>query len=339
MISSLEPASNSLPVIDISKLLAATPARAVVAEQIGRACRQHGFFYVIGHGVDLELCARLEYLSRRFFALDEVTKMQWRMALGGRAWRGYFPAGGELTSGRPDWKEGLYMGSELPQDHPLVQGATPLHGRNLFPSLPGFRETALAYIDALTRLGHTLMEGIALSLGLEGCYFADRYTANPLILFRIFNYPSRPAPEAAEVQWGVGEHSDYGLLTILWQDDIGGLQVKTGESWIAAPPLPNSFVCNIGDMLDLMTGGLYRSTPHRVLLNTSGRDRLSFPFFFDPNFWAHMQPVQGLVNSAAVDDSRSRWDHANIHAFEGTYGDYLLSKVSKVFPELRREVL
>jgi polar amino acid transport system ATP-binding protein len=166
MTSSLEPASNSLPVIDISKLLAATPARAVVAEQIGRACRQHGFFYVVGHGVDLELCARLESLSRRFFALDEATKMQWRMALGGRAWRGYFPVGGELTSGHPDWKEGLYMGSELPQDHPLVQGATPLHGRNLFPSLPGFRETALAYIDALTRLGHTLMEGIALSLGL-----------------------------------------------------------------------------------------------------------------------------------------------------------------------------
>ena len=98
--------------------------------------------------------------------------MQWRMARGGRAWRGYFPAGGELTSGRPDWKEGLYFGAELPDDHPLVRARTPIHGRNLFPDLPGFREDVLAYLEALTRLGHALMEGLALSLGLEASYFA-----------------------------------------------------------------------------------------------------------------------------------------------------------------------
>jgi polar amino acid transport system ATP-binding protein len=92
-----------------------------------------------------------------------------------------------------------------------VLARTPLHGRNLFPSLPGFREPVLAYLRALTSLGHALMEGIALSLGLETTYFADRYTADPLILFRIFNYPSRPAPVGQDVQWGVGEHSDYGL--------------------------------------------------------------------------------------------------------------------------------
>jgi isopenicillin N synthase-like dioxygenase len=330
---------TGVPVIDVSALVAGTPDRTAVAAEIGQACRAQGFFYVTGHGVDQTICDRLVAASRRFFALDLATKMQWRMSLGGRAWRGYFPAGGELTSGRPDWKEGLYLGSELPDDHPLVRARTPLHGRNLFPTLPGFPEAVLAYLDALTRLGHTLMEGIALSLGLDATYFADRYTADPLILFRIFNYPSRPAPGGQDVQWGVGEHSDYGLLTILWQDDVGGLQVKTREGWVEAPPVPQSFVCNIGDMLDRMTGGLYRSTPHRVALNTSGRDRLSMPFFFDPHFEARVRPIAGLAGSDVSQERLARWDGANLHAFDGTYGDYLLGKVSKVFPELRREVL
>ena len=328
-----------LPIVDVSALVARTSGSQTVAAALGQACRVHGFFYVTGHGVDSEIVERLADASRRFFAQDEATKMQSRMSLGGRAWRGYFRAGDELTSGRPDWKEGLYLGSELPDDHPLVQARTPLHGPNLWPSVPGLREAVLAYVDALTGVAHTLMEGIAHSLGLEPTYFADRYTADPLILFRLFNYPSRPAPAGQDVQWGVGEHSDYGLLTLLWQDDVGGLQVKTGDGWIEALPVPGSFVCNIGDMLDRMTGGLYRSTPHRVALNNSGRDRLSMPFFFDPHFEARVRPIEGLTASAAAQDRATRWDGANIHAFDGTYGDYLLAKVSKVFPELRREVL
>jgi len=98
------PRAGSVPVIDVSALVARRPARADAAAAIGGACRAHGFFYVVGHGVDLALVDRLVATSRRFFAQDDATKMAWRMALGGRAWRGYFPAGGELTSGRPDWK-------------------------------------------------------------------------------------------------------------------------------------------------------------------------------------------------------------------------------------------
>jgi polar amino acid transport system ATP-binding protein len=330
---------ESLPLINVSALVAGGAGREQVAAQIGAACRAHGFFYVTGHGVDPALVQRLEDLSRRFFALDEPTKMRWRMALGGRAWRGYFPLGGELTSGRPDWKEGLYLGTELPADHPLVRAGTPVHGPNLFPELEGFRATVLAYIDAVTRLGHRLMEGIALSLGLPAGYFAERYTADPLILFRIFNYPTQPVPDGMDVHWGVGEHTDYGLLTILHQDEVGGLQVRTPGGWIEAPPVAQSFVCNIGDMLDRMTGGRYKSTPHRVTRNSSGRDRLSFPLFFDPNFEARVRRIEGLANAAAVDDSAERWDRANVHAFSGRYGDYLLAKVSKVFPQLRDEVL
>ncbi|WP_418122313.1 isopenicillin N synthase family dioxygenase [Variovorax sp. 160MFSha2.1] len=329
----------ALPLIDVSALVAGTAGRDAVAAQIGAACRAHGFFYVTGHGVDPALVKRLEELSHRFFELPEETKMRWRMALGGRAWRGYFPLGGELTSGRPDWKEGLYLGTELPDTHPLVQAKTPVHGPNLFPEVPGFRETILEYMAAVTQLGHRLMEGIALSLGLEAGYFAKRYTADPLILFRLFNYPSQPVPEGLDVQWGVGEHTDYGLLTILHQDHIGGLAVHTPGGWIDAPPVAGSFVCNIGDMLDRMTGGLYKSTPHRVKRNTSGHDRLSFPLFFDPNFEARVQRIEGLAGAEARDDSAERWDRANVHAFSGRYGDYLLAKVSKVFPQLRDEVL
>jgi polar amino acid transport system ATP-binding protein len=332
--------AGQVPIIDIGPLAQRQGAQDAVVQQIAQACRAHGFFYVRDHGVDETLCERLEELSRRFFALDEPTKMQWRMALGGRAWRGYFPIGGELTSGRPDWKEGLYLGEELDDDHPSVRARTPVHGRNLFPEDPrvaGLRETVLEYMAALTQLGHSLMEAIALSLALPASYFADRYTANPLILFRLFNYPARPVPAGSDTQWGVGEHTDYGLLTILWQDDVGGLQVKTRSGWIDAPPLPNTFVCNIGDMLDRMTGGRYKSTPHRVRLNTSGKDRLSFPFFFDPNFAARVQPIDGLPG--ADDDSAARWDRANVHAFDGTYGEYLLAKVGKVFPDLGGQVL
>jgi len=309
-----------------------------VAREVGEACRAHGFFYVVGHGIDPALGPRLEALSHRFFALPEETKRRFAMPLGGRAWRGWFPLGGELTSGRPDWKEGLYLGNELDADHPRVRAGMPLHGPNLLPGddvLPGLRATIAEWMAAVTALGHRVMAAIARSLDLPDDYFARRYTADPLILFRIFLYPSRPVPAGLDVRDGVGEHTDYGLLTLLRQDAVGGLQVRSAAGWIEAPPIEDSFVCNIGDMLDRMTGGLYRSTPHRVRLNASGRDRLSFPLFFDPDMGARIEPIR----SAATDDRATRWDGASVHAFEGTYGDYLLGKIGKVFPDLKDRVL
>jgi isopenicillin N synthase-like dioxygenase len=326
---------SQVPIIDVSALVGNDGDRLAVARALDTACRECGFFYVTGHGVDRAPVERLESLSRQFFALDLETKMQIRMERGGRAWRGYFPVGGELTSGKPDWKEGIYFGAELPDNHPLVRAGTPLHGANLFPATPpGFRETVLEYIAELTRLGHALMAGLALGLGLEESYFSDRYTSDPLILFRIFNYPV--PPEGAGPIWGVGEHTDYGVLTILAQDDAGGLQVRSRSRWIEAPPVPGSFVCNIGDMLDRMTGGRYRSTPHRVQ-NRARRDRLSLPFFFDPNFQAEVRPID--ISAAVADDREQRWDRASVHTVQGTYGDYLLNKVAKVFPQLRQAVL
>lgn len=324
-----------LPIIDLSSFGGDSRSSQQVADAMGQACRESGFFYVAGHGVDENLCQHLEELSRQFFALELERKMEIRMERGGRAWRGFFPVGAELTSGKPDQKEGLYFGAELPLDHPKVQAGVPLFGANLFPDLPGFRETVLEYLDALTRLGHRLMEAIALSLGLSRTYFQDRYTFDPLILFRIFHYPPRPAKSSDASSWGVGEHTDYGLLTILKQDEHPGLEVKSPTGWIKAPPLPGTFVCNIGDMLDRMTGGLYRSTPHRVQ-NQSQEGRLSFPFFFDPNFDVEIRPI--TPDLKIEDDKGTRWDQASVHEFSGTYGDYVLKKVSKVFPELRRTI-
>jgi isopenicillin N synthase-like dioxygenase len=134
----------------------------------------------------------------------------------------------------------------------------------------------------------------------------------------------------------VGEHTDYGLLTLLAQDDNGGLAVRTPRGWVDAPPLPGTFVCNIGDMLDRLTGGWYRSNPHRVR-NVSGRDRVSFPFFFDPDFDAEVPPLPASARTAP--SGEPRWDGQDLRAFTGTYGDYLLGKVGKVFPQLRSDVL
>jgi isopenicillin N synthase-like dioxygenase len=328
--------TNRLPVIDVAPLFGRDePSRQEVAGAIGRACRDNGFFYATGHGIDSNLLARLDAASRRFFALPEEEKMKIAMAHGGRAWRGFFPVGGELTSGKPDRKEGIYFGTELGPSDPRVRAGLPLHGANQFPAHPPeLRSAVLEYLDANTRAAHAIMEGVALSLGLDAQYFRNHYTSDPTILFRIFHYPSDSRDSA---QWGVGEHTDYGLLTLLAQDDAGGLQVKSPTGWTEAPPIPGTLVCNIGDMLDRLTGGLYRSTPHRAK-NVSGRGRLSFPFFFDPGFEAQIVPLP--QHAAQVrDDRESRWDKQSVHEFTGSYGDYLLGKVGKVFPELKREVI
>ena len=305
-----------------------------VAKDIRQACQNHGFFYVSGHGVSEQLQFELESVSKQFFELSETEKMKIAMPKAGNAWRGYFPVGNELTSGKPDLKEGIYFGAELTEHHPKVRSKTPLHGKNQFPEHPAeMKRIVLEYMEATTKIGHALLRGIALSLGLTPNYFEREITRDPFILFRIFHYPAQTSlPNAT---WGVGEHTDYGLLTILKQDSIGGLQVKVNGDWMDAPPIPNTFVCNLGDMLDRMTGGSYRSTPHRVL-NTSGKNRLSFPLFFDPGFDVHVKPITQIDEHQSA--ANERWDGEDIYRFNGPYGNYLVDKVSKVFPELFREL-
>lgn len=326
--------SASLPVIDIGALRRGEPWGG--ASSLDRACRERGFFYVTGHGVPEQLLEVLERESRRYFALPADAKAAIAMERGGRAWRGAFPLGGELTSGLPDHKEGIYFGAELPPEDPRVRAGLPFHGPNLFPELPGFRAAVLATIAAMTELGHLLARALSRALGLSDGALGEALTAEPLVLFRIFRYPPQPPGARA---WGVGEHTDYGLLTILHRsasragDD--GLELREAGCWKPAPQVPGALLCNLGDMLERLTGGRWVSTPHRVRHRGSG-DRLSFPFFFDPGYEAPLRPLIAPSNAA---DLAGRWDKADPSAFRGTYGAYLLSKVSKVFPELRRAAI
>ena len=332
--------TNRLPIIDIGSLRRDARDLARIGAALDAACCEFGFFYITGHGIDPALSTRMMNLSREFFASPLETKMAIAMAHGGRAWRGYFPVDGELTSGRPDRKEGIYFGTELGLDDARVRAGIALHGMNLFPALPGFRETILAYIDEVTAVGQLLLQGIAVGLGLSRDYFLERYTRDPTVLFRIFNYPPSTAG-ADEHELGVGEHTDYGLLTLLRQDDVAGLQIWHQDRWLPAPPVPDSFVCNVGDMLERLTAGRYVSALHRVR-NASTRDRISMPLFLDPSFDAVLEPIEVLApDPTAINRRRHgrRWDGADLAAVSGTYGDYLLGKVSKVFPQLRAEVL
>uniref|UniRef100_A0AC35GAJ6 Fe2OG dioxygenase domain-containing protein n=1 Tax=Panagrolaimus sp. PS1159 TaxID=55785 RepID=A0AC35GAJ6_9BILA len=335
------PSITSLPIIDIEPLINKSSntdeSQQKTALEIHQACRDWGFFYVKNHGISIELQNELMEISREFFALPLETKMKIAMSKGGRAWRGYFPVGDELTSGKPDGKEGIYFGTELDVDnHPL-----PLHGRNQFPN-DKFRATILKYMNEIENLGRIIMSGLAQSLKLNSDFFDKNYfKTDPTCLFRIFNYPAWfLKQDGNENLWGVGEHTDYGMLTILLQDNLGGLQVKTSKGeWIEAPPIPNTFICNIGDMLDRMTGGYYRSTLHRVRNLSPSIDRLSFPFFLDPSWDAEVLPIpmEGIEKDSIKNDANERWDKVCVHQFNGTYGKYLLSKVSKVFPLLAQE--
>ncbi len=312
-----------IPVIDLQDPDA--PVR------IDRACREHGFFSVTGHGIDAPLLDRLLATAAAFFARPEDEKAEIAMARGGRAWRGWFPLAGELTSGVPDRKEGIYFGAEGSAADPR-----PLHGPNLFPEHPAdLGPTVLAVLDAFTALGHRLMGLLALGLGLDQDAFARDLTADPTILFRIFHYPPAAADDGAG-DWGVAEHTDYGLLTLLLQDDSGGLQVRTGGEWRDIPPVPGALVCNLGDMLERLTEGRYRSTPHRVR-SPEGGGRLSCPFFFDPSWDAEVPPLP--LPDPAPGERVERWDDDDPLAWEGPYGEYLLTRVAKVFPDLFRDVV
>jgi len=215
----------------------------------------------------------------------------------------------------------------LENNKPHVQ----MHGTNQWPDpseFPDFPEIVLGYMAALTELGHVLMSGVALSLGLAENYFRERFTSEPFTPFRLFHYPSDPSSDGTE-RWGVGEHPDYGVLTILATDDVPGLEVRNrADRWVKVPPIPGAFIVNIGDMLEIWTCGLYRATPHRVR-NVSDRDRLSAPFFFDPSFDCVVSPLNQFAAEAVTPIERPPFK----------YGDYILSKVLRVFPELKKDAI
>lgn len=193
---------ESLPLIDISPLLndnLTSDSVIATAKALDKACRRHGFFRISGHGLSGKRDA-MEDSAREFFALPDDTKRRVEMSRAGRAWRGWFPVGGELTSGQADGKEGLYVGLDHDDDHPRVKSHTPLHGHNLFPEAPASLETSVNdWLAEMVPLAHAVMRGLAIGLGLTPHWFEEHLTTDPTVLFRIFHYPS-----SGDFAFGVG---------------------------------------------------------------------------------------------------------------------------------------
>jgi isopenicillin N synthase-like dioxygenase len=268
-----------LDVIDLAGLRDRDDAavRRIGAE-LGRACREVGFFYVRNHGIPDALLSGIFQVSAAFFAAPRADKEALSIAHSPHN-RGYVGFASErLDQVHADAKEAFNVGLDLGADDPEVIAAKPFRGVNVWPATPGFRDTALSYFEAVWRLGRDLHAAIATDLGLPRKYFEDKFD-RPMATLRLLHYPPRDRGDAL----GAGAHTDYGSLTLLLTDDTGGLEVRRRDgSWAQAPPIPGAFVCNIGDCLMRWSNDIYLSTPHRVV-SPAGRDRYSVAFFLDPN--------------------------------------------------------
>jgi isopenicillin N synthase-like dioxygenase len=283
-------AATHIPVIDLAPARDGEGKRKA-AWEIRQACRDTGFFYVRHHGVPEGLIVAQFAFAARFFALPLERKQQLHMNHS-RSFAGYEPVAGQtLDADSPsDLKESYYYSRDLPDGHPYVVAGLRGYGANQWPDeLVGFREQMLAYHAAVRKLGDRLLGLLALSLGLPEKWFAPMYKEASGTV-RLLRYPPHPR-DASFNQLGAGAHTDWGGITLLAQDDIGGLEVQNAAGeWIAATPIPGTFVVNLGALVQRWTNDVYRSTMHRVLNNTSaGRDRYSVPFFYSPGHYARIQ--------------------------------------------------
>jgi isopenicillin N synthase-like dioxygenase len=293
---------EQLPIINLSTFLHGTASdRKRVAVEIGRACRDIGFFAISHHDVSPALVNRTFALCAEFFALptEEKAAIDIKKSANHRGW---FSVGGEnldpaKQTSAGDFKEGIKIGQDLPTNHILVTEGVALHGPNQWPSRPAeFTPTLREYYYVMTNLARELMRAFALALELDEGFFDDKFT-RPMATAGPLHYPPQ-AGQITEEQLGAGAHTDFGALTILAQDDAGGLQVRSlSGAWIDVPPMPGAFVVNVGDMMARWTNDLFTSTVHRVI-NVSGRERYSIPFFFDPN---HDAPVEALPTCVSAD--------------------------------------
>lgn len=289
---------SQLPIIDMSGV-AERDARALarVADQIAEACTRTGFFYITRHGLPEAVVDRALNASKAFFALPEAEKHRSDAV----DHRGYIGMGDAFMKNatRSDWKESFVIGLDLPKTDPDVLAGEALRGPNVWPQAPtDFREAFSGYYAAIARCGADLLAAFAVSLGQNPEFFADKY-AKPLQRMNVIHYPPHPDGAPAD-QFGGAAHTDYGCVTLLWQDDRGGLEVQTRDGeWISAPPVPGALVINVGDLLQHWSGGRYVSNLHRVV-NRSGLERYSIATFFDPNYKAVVDPAAfGAVEAAA----------------------------------------
>ncbi len=287
--------TKALPIIDLSSFGDDERALKQVAGEIGAACRDVGFFYVVGHGVGRDLMTEAFARSKAFFALPFADKQ--RLAIetigGNRGYSGLLHEALDPKQG-PDNKEAYNVGLDLEPDDPELLAGKAFRALNAWPDLPGFRETLLAYFDACAALGARIHRAFARDLGIATDFFADKFD-RPMATLRLLHYPAAASGGGEPI--GAGTHTDYGNLTLLATDDVGGLEVRTRTGdWVEAPALPGAFVVNIGDCLMRWTNDVYVSTPHRVV-NRSGRERYSIAFFFDPNPEAEVAAIPSCVGA------------------------------------------
>jgi isopenicillin N synthase-like dioxygenase len=308
------PTGEAIPVIDVGPYLRGVPgALETVAAGLREALEHVGFFVIVGHGVAEDLIARTFAEARRFH--DQP--LDWKMALrmnehnnGYMAMSRYAVWTSEVHANtKPDLNEAFFVKRERPPDDPLVVAGRRFAGANRWPDdLPGFRETVLAYTDAVDALGRRMVRACAVALDLPADTF-DAAFAQSQFSFRLSHYPPvRPEDN----QFGIAPHTDANFMTFLAQTDVPGLQVRmpSGE-WLDVPYLPNSFAVNSGDMMARWTNGRFKSTPHRAVPPV-GRDRYAIPFFLGP----HLDTVIACLPTCQEPEAAPKFPPI-------TYGDYL----------------
>ncbi|KAF9675945.1 hypothetical protein SADUNF_Sadunf09G0086800 [Salix dunnii] len=291
--------AEGIPLIDLS--IISSPGSNVdndqalggLVEEIGNACKNWGFFQVINHGVPLAKRQSIEKASRIFFGQPLEEKRKVRRSE--EKVLGYYDS--EHTKNVRDWKEVFDLNvqdptvvpaSSKPDDEELTRWF------NQWPEYPtDLREVCEEYAKEMEKVAYKLMELIALSLGLPKDRFHGFFKEQTSVV-RLNHYPPCPVPDLA---LGVGRHKDAFALTILAQDDVGGLEVKrkTDGEWLWVKPTPNVYIINVGDILQVWSNDTYESVEHRVMVN-SGRERLSIPFFLGPAHHTNVQPLEELVN-------------------------------------------
>ncbi|CAL4917933.1 unnamed protein product [Urochloa decumbens] len=315
--------ATGIPLIDLSPLTAGGDAAAVdaLAAEVGAASRDWGFFVVTGHGVPAEAVARATAAQRAFFALPAERKAAVRRSEA--APLGYYES--EHTKNVRDWKE-VYdlVPREPPPPAAVADGE--LVFENKWPEdLPGFREALEEYARAMEELAFRILELIARSLNLRPDrlhgFFKDQTT-----FIRLNHYPPCPSPDLA---LGVGRHKDAGALTILYQDDVGGLDVRrrSDGEWVRVKPVPGSFIINVGDLIQVWSNDRYESAEHRVSVN-SAKERFSMPYFFNPASYTMVEPVEELVS----EEDPPRYD-----AYNYNWGDFFSTRKNSNFKKLSVE--
>ena len=320
--------SDGVPVIDLSPSFDGDPEAArLVAKEVAAACRNYGFFQVIGHAIPAELIDRVFEQSRRFFALPMADKR--RLARSKENPRGYYDR--ELTKNARDLKEvfdfGLEPYPELPSDHP--KNRVSVDGQNQWPtSQPEFRVTLGDYFRACESLGHHLLAMFCMGVGAPRDVLSPYFGRDHTSFVRLNYYPLDDPLEAELVRevtplgdMALHHHTDAGVLTILLQDDVGGLQVFAQDGWRDIEPIEGALVINVGDMMQVWSNDLYPAALHRVTPITD-RPRLSIPFFFNPSYDTDCAPLEDLIGEEGPHYSPVNWGHFRQARTDGDYADY-----------------